>query len=55
MYKYTSYNNSLKAIKDNTALKLNFMIYLLHVCLKAIKDNTALKPQIRLKTILIFN
>ena len=21
MYKYTSYNNSLKAIKDNTALK----------------------------------
>ena len=44
MYKYTSYNNSLKAIKDNTALKLVEAIPTIITCLKAIKDNTALKP-----------
>ena len=44
MYKNKSYNNSLKVIKDNTALKHKAGLIPAASSLKAIKDNTALKP-----------
>ena len=49
------FKKSLKAIKDNTALKPSFDKSKNAISLKAIKDNTALKPQVRLKARLIFS